>query len=291
MELRRILFGYRKEQFKFYVVPEEATIIRRIYKEYLSGDSLLTIANRLTSDAVVYFKDKTQWSKNAVCRILENRHYTGDEEYPKIIDDEIFEKAMNLRMSRGGTRQKDTKEIEYLKEHTVCERCGSKFTRRSNYKTRERWLCTNGCSSTKDYLDDTLLFSRIQSVLEAVTRQPDRLMYKSEIEPFVPTREIIATEKRIKQLMFESKAMFQPIRKLIVDIIDKKFSVMEFDPTKEKTGVLCSFFENYKSENKGLDLILLKKTVSCIFIDRDGNVRVKFINGAEVTNKQVNDNE
>lgn len=84
--------------------------------------------------------------------------------------------------------------------------------------------------------------------------------------------------------MFESKAMFQPIRKLIVDIIDKKFSVMEFDPTKEKTGVLCSFFENYKSENKGLDLILLKKTVSCIFIDGDGNVRVKFINGAEVTN-------
>lgn len=35
--------------------------------------------------------------------------------------------------------------------------------------------------------------------------------------------------------MFESKATFQPIRKLIVDIIDKKFSVMEFDPTKEKT--------------------------------------------------------
>ena len=52
MELRRILFGYRKEQFKFYVVPEEATIIRRIYKEYLSGDSLLTIANRLTSDGM-----------------------------------------------------------------------------------------------------------------------------------------------------------------------------------------------------------------------------------------------
>ena len=47
MELRRILYGYRKEQFEFYVVSEEAVIVRRIFNEYIGGRTLKDIAELL----------------------------------------------------------------------------------------------------------------------------------------------------------------------------------------------------------------------------------------------------
>ena len=67
---------------------------------------------------------------------------------------------------------------------------------------------------------------------------------------------------------------------------------MEYDPTKEKTKALMEFFEKYNREVNGLDIKLLKKTVSHIVIDTEGNVILKFINGVEISNRQVaNDGE
>ena len=88
MELRMILFGYEKRRFKPFVNRAEAKTVKRIFNEYLSGKSLSAIADGLTKEQVVYFKDKTVWTKNAVKRILENPHYAGDSEYPAIISAE-----------------------------------------------------------------------------------------------------------------------------------------------------------------------------------------------------------
>jgi len=120
MELRTILYGYNKYQFAYSVNEEEAKIVRRIFKEYINGKTLLQIANSLTQEKVVYYRDRTTWSKQAVRRVLENAHYTGDKEYPAIIGGDIYKKANSLRLEKGGDREKDTPEIHYLKFHTKC---------------------------------------------------------------------------------------------------------------------------------------------------------------------------
>ena len=86
MELRRIFYGYRKDQFDYYIVQEEALIVNKIFCDYLAGHTLLEIAKELTAKQISYYKDKTQWTKNMVCRIIDNEHYCGDEEYPRIVD-------------------------------------------------------------------------------------------------------------------------------------------------------------------------------------------------------------
>ena len=223
MELRRILYGYRKEQFNFYVVPEEALIVREIFKEYVDGKPLKAIAESLTERQVVYYKDKTDWTKNAVCRILENKHYIGDTEYPKIIDENVFLNAENLRLSKGGKREKDSDEVVYLKTHLFCEVCGNRFMRRAKYTDHERWVCENKCHRSYEYLDDKILVNKINGILHFVKDNPSFLMTKSQVKPYTPTREVILKEKQVKDMIFEPSPLFQPIKSLIYSSIYRSF--------------------------------------------------------------------
>lgn len=69
--------GYDKHQFEYLINGEEAKIVQRIFNEYLAGKTLLQIGNALTEEKVVYYKDRTTWSKQAVRRVHENQHYVG----------------------------------------------------------------------------------------------------------------------------------------------------------------------------------------------------------------------
>ena len=175
MELRTILYGYRKEHLSYYIVPEEAEVVRKIFTDYISGAALKAIADELTRDKVVYYKDKTSWTKNAVCRIIENAHYTGDMEYPAIISKTDFETAVSLKNEKGGTREKDTAEIAWLKGEMRCGECGRRFSRRRHYSgQRENWACVNGCK-TDVYIDDALLYEKLLAVLNRVIDTPKLL--------------------------------------------------------------------------------------------------------------------
>ena len=48
MELRRILYGYKKEQFEYQIEPHEAEVVKGIFNDYVSGKTLLAIAEDLT---------------------------------------------------------------------------------------------------------------------------------------------------------------------------------------------------------------------------------------------------
>ncbi len=291
MELRRILYGYRKEQFNFYVVPEEALIVREIFKEYVDGKPLKAIAESLTNRQIVYYKDKTEWTKNAVCRILENKHYIGDSEYPKIIDENVFKNAENLRLFKGGKREKDSDIVVYLKSHLFCEVCGKRLMRRAKYVTHERWVCDNKCHKNYEYLDDKILVNKIASVLCFVKNNPSFLMTKIDVQPYTPTREVILKEKQVKDMIFEPKPLFQPIKSILYSSINDKYAAMDFDTSKQFTTALCEFVSNYKIKADILDLRFMKIAVSKIVIEADGKVKIYFANGQEISERQVYDNE
>ena len=291
MELRRIFYGYRKDQFDYYIVQEEALVVNKIFRDYLAGHTLLEIAKELTAKQISYYKDKTQWTKNMVCRIIENEHYCGDEEYPRIIDRETFDKAVKQKAEKGGTREKDTEEIAYLKATTICEMCGKHFTRKSKYKVRERWLCLGGCPATTQYLDDPLLFSRIKTVMNAVRNQPYLIMMPKSESTYVPSKDIRLKERQIKYLITQPNPMFHPIMKLIYETVTDKFSEMELDPSAAVSDALYDLFSEYEPEDEqALDIPFMKKTVSAIIIQPDGNIRIRFVNGKEIGNEEVRDN-
>lgn len=68
-------FGYRMENNMLIPVLEEAEIVVRIYKEYLSGMGVSKIVAGLNSDPDV---PRKPWTKEGVRYILSNEKYVGD---------------------------------------------------------------------------------------------------------------------------------------------------------------------------------------------------------------------
>lgn len=65
--------GYAKDENKhMVVVPEEAEIVKRIYREYLEGASMLKIARNLTADGLKNGAGHTKWRDSNIRQILQN---------------------------------------------------------------------------------------------------------------------------------------------------------------------------------------------------------------------------
>ncbi|MGI6167035.1 MAG: recombinase family protein [Eubacteriales bacterium] len=71
------ILGYRYQNGAYVIHPEEARIVRRIFREYLSGKGIVAIMNGLNADGV-RTRYGNEWHQHAVCVILRNRTYTGN---------------------------------------------------------------------------------------------------------------------------------------------------------------------------------------------------------------------
>lgn len=71
--------GYTKDENKrLVVVPEEAAIIKRIYREYLEGASMIKIGRGLEADGILNGAGKERWHTSNISQILRNEKYIGD---------------------------------------------------------------------------------------------------------------------------------------------------------------------------------------------------------------------
>ena len=78
MQYARLL-GYRKgDDDKPEIVPEEAEVVKEIYRFYLDGMSLNMIVDRLNEKGLTTKGGNSPYRKEVVQRILTNEKYTGD---------------------------------------------------------------------------------------------------------------------------------------------------------------------------------------------------------------------
>ena len=89
------MLGYRSDDGGFYVVPEEAVIVKRIFKMFLSGMGTLAIANKLNAEGVRARRGK-EFCKSGVAKILKNDAYTGNLLLQKTFRDDPIVKNMKI---------------------------------------------------------------------------------------------------------------------------------------------------------------------------------------------------
>lgn len=152
---QRFLGYERTEDASLRIVPEEAKIIRRIFREYLEGDSPSLIAKRLTDERVTWRCNKTgKWRGQTLKYMISNEKYAGnlllqkyhtvdfltkkveknngavpqyfvENNHPPIVPYEVFLQAQGEMMRRGATYGNAFKPLEERTE-------GAKTARVSN---------------------------------------------------------------------------------------------------------------------------------------------------------------
>lgn len=188
----RVMLGYRHDGNKFVVVPEEAEIVRKIFRYYLDGLGYLAIAKQLDEEGIST-RNGNQWSPGSLSKILKNYNYTGNlilqktfrenhitkktlinrgelpmyhatETHEAIIDMETFQAVQNEMAKRSARFQKKKpKPKSYpFTGVLICDGCGHHY-RRKVTNTRVVWICgtfnTKGksvCPTSKQIPETTL---------------------------------------------------------------------------------------------------------------------------------------
>jgi len=155
------LLGYLKDTDGNIVAdPEQAQIVRRIYQQYLAGDTPPHIARTLNAEKVARDID-LPWSGQCILRILCNEHYIGDcllqksfvtdtgkqarnkgqldryyvqNHHPAIIDREVWDAAQRLREERRTMRYSFSSLLR-------CAFCGASLIRTAHEKRWVSWIC------------------------------------------------------------------------------------------------------------------------------------------------------
>lgn len=71
--------GYTKDADGHLIIdPEQAEIVKRIYREYLEGSSMGKIAAGLMADGILTGAGKEKWHTSTINKILRNEKYMGD---------------------------------------------------------------------------------------------------------------------------------------------------------------------------------------------------------------------
>ena len=166
--------GYTKdEEGNLVIDPEQAEIVRRIYREYLEGASFLQIKRSLEADGIPNGAGHLKWHESNIQQILTNEKYIGDAllqktytvsildkkraanngEMPKyyvegsheaIIDKDVFMKV-KAEIARRANLNPDGKRRVYSSKYALsgmvfCGHCGDIY-RRGKWNNR-------GCKST-----------------------------------------------------------------------------------------------------------------------------------------------
>ena len=89
------LYGYEKDaDGKFRVIPEQAEIVRELYKRYESGASLRNLQDWLEENQIKTVLGESKWTTTSIKSILTNEKYCGDVLLQKTFRTDVISKKV-----------------------------------------------------------------------------------------------------------------------------------------------------------------------------------------------------
>ena len=149
---RTIPYGYQGINGNIIIHPNESVIVTMICQAYISGTSLLNIANSLTEQQIEYMPGTASWNKSRIKRIIEDERYLGTDKYPEIISIDIFQAMQQIKNERNTQKDTDRQaEIFQIGIPVLCPECQKPLIRRQDKRCKctGRWSCEQhgGCKT------------------------------------------------------------------------------------------------------------------------------------------------
>lgn len=258
-------YGYNVNYGVLTVVPEQAEIVQRIFKEALNGKGSRLIARGLNEDGIKP-KKGLSWHQSTIQSMLKNERYIGDVLLQKTFTDDNFKKHHNYgeevqyyrknqheaiisredfeavtevleqrRKNKGIKRDDGKYNNKYIFTSRIkCSECGGTFKRKI-YSKYIAWCCTN---HIKDKDTCSMLFIREDEIKTAFTTMINKLY---------AGRNIVI------------KPLIKALKNLNTGDTYEKVTELEksIDENKERGNALSTFVAN-----KYIDLALFNKQMN-----------------------------
>ena len=266
-----MMMGYiktdrRDEEGKviYEINEEEAVIVRRIYREYLSGVTVTRICRGLEADGIPTKLGRKRWQPSVIKSILTNEKYTGDAllgktfkadvlskkrqknmgqapmyyaegTQPAIIEKEVFELVKAEMQHRADEKNTAVGNSRYTSKYPfsgllVCGECGHKLRRHvrkvGSGKQVPAWGCSNRISNGRAACDS-----------HHVNEETLQRTYTAAVQ------EMIADAEEVIRLVQDSTGLvMEPentaeLARVEQEIIELQEAVMEIHKAKQKRGI------------------------------------------------------
>lgn len=284
---RYLPYGYKIENGKTTIEPQEVAIIRSIYSRYVEGLSYKKIAEQLTESGVRYMPDKPQWNKNMVARILQNQSYLGTEKYPAIIENRLSHAARQMAKPYTHTESAD---IKLLKPLFVCGICGAQVKRRLKTSGEERWYCPNDGRHIAVAMTDETLLAGIEKLQNHLAANRHLAKVRQATQDQIDLG-VVRMQNQIDLALNESTPNLAEIQQIITALASQKYTLIQdtnCDEKKlqEKIAQLA---------NSSLDSRLLKEITAQIKLAHTAATALILKNGQTIllpiTEKEVPNHE
>ncbi len=146
---RYIPYGYKLEKGDMIVNPKEATVVCQVFNQYAHGQTLQGIADALMRSGVPYMNGRPCWDKHKIKRLIENKRYIGEDDYPSVITPELFDRAQVMREIRAPDRRRSVgNPSDVLWERLRCGTCGERILRDGSTDAAKE-VCHLRCENSK----------------------------------------------------------------------------------------------------------------------------------------------
>lgn len=247
----RDFYGYKVENKKFIVVPEQADVIRRIFNLYIDGLGILAITQLLNQEGIKPLHSE-KWSYGSLLQTLKNINYTGDlilqktyqenhltkkkiknngefhqyyveDNHEPIISKELFKQAAKIRNQRASHYKTNANRPinRYPFSNKIrCACCGGGYQHKTTQYS-SFWLCTTYNVQGKEYCN-------------ASKRIPENNLYEA-LNEYFGTQDFDEKifKKKVDYMVAESE------NKIELHLLDGTVDVVTWkDPSRKESWTL-----------------------------------------------------
>lgn len=291
-----IPMGYKVRDGSITVYEEHRELVNRIFQAYDSGESAAGIARQLKTEGIKNAKGKVSWSHAGIGKILENRQYLGTEYYPRIINEDLFERVQErreqVRIKRGSGKYRPGKnERNLFGGILVCAACGREYSYiQPHNKMRSggsaKWQCINYYYRKKtDCAGGNLTDEQVKKLCVSVINmviQNRNLICRKEQEISNLSIRYSEQGQSLKQKKEDRSRTTEDVIKIIYKKAEERYRTLEIRDTDYRTKEMEQALDG-REELKEFDEELYRKLIGKIVVFKDGFVKVVFHNGSEIT--------
>jgi hypothetical protein len=221
------LYGYMKNKDKTVSIdPETSEVVREIYNRFLDGETCGLISRDLWQRGT--WSGRRSWTVTSyVSSILRDPRYKGTVIYPRLISDEDWNKAEEIRTSSGGTfaRKTNTKEI-YLSQGLVYTEAGYAM---SSSQARNRYITKAAIDGEQSFFINMDGLDRLSSYVLKQYLRSEYIDNNKENELNALYKESKNIEKKLKEAEIQKEKIEKENKMINQRIIKGRLSESDGD--------------------------------------------------------------